>query len=116
MLIGMKWIHLNQLLSLGLTEDQLYFIIILCGMFVSYYIVQPIVHWFVAINSTKVLSYLIASLLVMIGILLFSIQQMNGVFANLLKIGFQSLAVFGCILFIVRLGGAIHNKVKKRSV
>ncbi|GGB53381.1 hypothetical protein F3157_20980 [Virgibacillus dakarensis] len=113
---GFSWIRLTQLLSLGLTKEQLYFIVIFIGIFTCYYIIQPIIHWFVALQSTKVISYLITSMLVLICMLGFSVHQSDDVISSLIRTALQSLAAFGCMLFIVRIFEVIVKRGKKKSV
>lgn len=109
-------IRLSQLLSLGITKEQLYFIFIFIGIVVSYYIVQPFIHWFVTLQSTKILSYLITSLLVLFVISVFRSQQPEASMASLMRVTLQSLAAFGCVLFIVRIFQALFKKGNKKSV
>ncbi|MEN1967045.1 hypothetical protein WMZ97_03105 [Lentibacillus sp. N15] len=113
---GVQWINKGQLLTLGLTEKQLYFIIILIGVFASYYIIQPVVYWFVTLQSTKVLSYMIASLVMMICVLVFDGQQSDDNVHQLIKITLQCLAAFGGVLFVIQLVSTIANKSNKKSV
>lgn len=115
-MIGFQWFHVSQLLSLGLTKEQLSFILIFIGVLVSYYIVQPFVYWFVTLQSIKMLSYLIASLLVVIGILAISNHASGDTAIRLPKIALQSLAAFGGGLFVVRLIGLLVKKTTKKSV
>ncbi|WP_106497788.1 hypothetical protein [Lentibacillus sp. Marseille-P4043] len=105
---NLDWIHVNQLITLGLTEKQFYFILFFIVIFVSYYVLQPIIHWFVTLQSTKILSYLITSLLVLLCMFAFGIHQ-------LVKMALQSLAVFGGILFLLRVFHGFFKKGKKNS-
>ncbi|MGY0692215.1 hypothetical protein ACW2QC_05395 [Virgibacillus sp. FSP13] len=102
------WIHINQLISLGLTKDQFYFILFFIVIFVGYYILHPIIHWFVTLQSTKILSYLITSLIVLLCMFAFGIHQ-------LVKIALQSLAVFGGVLFLLRIFHGVFKKGNKKS-
>lgn len=106
----------DQLLPVDLTREQLAFIIIFIGVLVIYYIVQPLVYWFVKLQSTKMLSYVIASLLVVIAILVIGNQVSEGNADNLTKITLQTLATFGGGLFTIRLIGLIVRKATKKSV
>lgn len=108
--------HADQLLPLDLTGEQSAFIFIFIGVLLIYYIVQPLVYWFVIQKSTKVLSYVIASLLVVVGILVINTQASDDTAAGLPKMTLQTLAAFGGGLFIVRVIGLLLRKVIKKSV
>lgn len=115
-MIGYQWIRADQLLSLGLTREQLAFFFIFIGVLVIYYIVQPLVYWFVTLQSTKMLSYVIASLLVVIAILVISNKASGETAIRLPKITLQTLAAFGGGLLAVRIIALLVRKTLKKSV
>jgi len=103
-----SWINMTQLSILGINETYLYGAIVLLGIIISYFIIEPIISWFVALGSQRLLSYLISSLIVLvlfITMILFN-DHLHHLFFDLLKIAFTSISLFGIIL-------AVYNYIKR---
>lgn len=111
---GLEKVHFSQLVSLGATKEQLFFIVILICVVVCYQLLKPIIFWLVSLGTTKMLSYLLSSLIVLLGLLFVTISMPDADRSYFLTIALKSLAVFGGILFFVRVFHTLFYK-KKRS-
>lgn len=99
---GFSWIKSSQLLSLGLKDEYILFILIFVGIIISYLLVQPFIIWFVSIQSTRLLSYIISSLFVIVSffIIMLFIDKLDDSTFSSLKIALQCIAFFGIALII----------------
>ncbi|WP_222599289.1 hypothetical protein [Aquibacillus kalidii] len=70
-----SWIKLSQFTSLGITDEQLFFLVGVIGMIVSYYVFAPVVRLLVALQWKAALSYLISSLIFILVLGLYQISQ-----------------------------------------
>ncbi|PAV28781.1 hypothetical protein CIL05_14230 [Virgibacillus profundi] len=94
-----SWIDLSVFSFLGIGGDVVSYLIVFLSIIASYFIISPLISWFVALQSTKLLSYIICSLIIFV--LFFIVmefiwnqQKLN----NLLKIILQCLVAFGVVL------------------
>lgn len=96
------WFHYSQLMALGVKPEHIYYLLVFFGMVLLYLLIHPVIQWFVAKSSTKLLSYLLSSLLLLTGCLLTA--SLFGTFSAslhyLLGITLETLAAFGAILIL----------------
>lgn len=102
MILLQNWINFTQLSILGIEEELVYYAIILLGIITSYLIIQPIISWFVALKSTKLLSYIVSSLIVLVlfFLIVLFVGDLQYLLSDLLKMALQSVSIFGVILTI----------------
>ena len=89
-------------LSFGLVEEYVYYILIFIGIIISYLLVRPFITWFVTLKSTRLLSYIISSLIILLILFIAtnSIEELNHLLFNIFRVGLQCLAVFGVLLLM----------------
>ncbi|RLL45174.1 hypothetical protein D8M04_09955 [Oceanobacillus piezotolerans] len=98
------FIKLSQLSALGIEENDIHLFLIIVGVILSFLLIKPIVEWFVVSQSTKVLSYLISSLfiLVLFFTMVLSLDAIEPLTFSLLNMLLKVLAVFGAGLLLLR--------------
>src|SRR5699024_8923441 len=91
--------------SFKLLEKYVYYLLVFGALYLSYIIIVPLITWLVTLQSIRLLSYLVSSLIVVVFILfgLYFIEDLNGIVYNLLEITFQCF-IFFCILFLILYG------------
>lgn len=96
------WLQLSHLFALGFQEEHVYFILIFLGIIVSYAVIKPIITWFVALQSIRLLSYLTSGLIVIMifFLIVLFIGKLPDVLFSLLKITLQCLAVWGIAIIL----------------
>jgi len=108
------WLNLTQLSILGVEEHHIYFTILLLLMGLLYYITAPIMRWLISLQSSKLLSYMMSSFLLLI--LLYTVTMTSDNLLQpvqyLLKISLQCLSVFGVFLLIHSM---VRRFIKKQS-
>ncbi|WP_100011117.1 hypothetical protein [Lentibacillus sediminis] len=96
------WFHYSQLMALGIKPEYIYYLLVFLGMVLLYLLIHPLIQWFVAKSSTKLLSYLLSSLLLLTTGLLAA--ALSGTFSaslrSLLGITLETLAGFGVALIL----------------
>lgn len=99
--------------SFSMNDRILYFLTTLSVIFVSYFLVKPLVSILISLNSIYLLSYLISSMLIL---LIFLIANLMGGFIHgandLWKFILQSLAVYGVILCLTALGKHVRDRLR----
>ena len=106
------WFHLSQLYSLGLEAKHMYLGLIFLGIILGYILIKPMITWFIILESSRMLTYLISSLIVILVffiVVLFT-GELPGRMLGLLKITLQCLAVWGVAIF---LHYGFHQLIKK---
>ncbi|MUK90239.1 hypothetical protein GMD78_17845 [Ornithinibacillus sp. L9] len=112
-------IKMAHLRSLGLTEEILFSLLILVGIIASYMVIKPITTFLISLKSTRLLSYLLSSLvfIVLFFIVVFFIGEIQFITFRLFKFALQALAVFGGMLLIMHVyQQLLHKKGMKKSV
>src|SRR5699024_12721124 len=109
------WFSMSQLMILGLEEEHIYFVLLFGGIVVCYLLIQPFISFLVAMQSARVLSYILSSLLALVvlfvTILITNAQESSRL---LMRVTLESLALFGILLVIVvRLKRFINNRRKR---
>ena len=105
-------INLPKQFNLALIEEYVYYILIFIGVVISYFIVRPFITWLVTLQLINLLSYIIGSLvfLVLLVLAMVSVEELNHLLVNFIKIALQCLAVFGIVLtFFLGLGRIIKK-------
>lgn len=102
--IILSWINDSMLSAMGLNKLYIYFFLVFIGVLICYFLIEPIIIWIVALQSTKLLSYIVTSLVV---IVLFFISmlftnQLEEIIFSLLKVVLQCLASLGIVLILIR--------------
>src|SRR5699024_12542835 len=96
------WFSMSQLMILGLEEEHIYFVLLFGGIVVCYLLIQPFISFLVAIQSARVLSYILSSLLALVvlfvTILITDAQESSRLF---MRVTLESLALFGMLLVIL---------------
>ncbi|WP_156290492.1 hypothetical protein [Oceanobacillus salinisoli] len=97
-----SFIKFSHLAALGLEREHFYFILITLGAVISFIIIHPFVQWFVALQSTRLLSYVISTLVLLIIFLVMGIfiSDLSEILLIILKLMLQSLAMFGGVLIL----------------
>src|SRR5690625_883472 len=98
--------------SLKLVDGYVFYLLIFSIMIISYLFIRPLITWFVTLQSIRLLSYLFSSLsvLLLIFIVTFSIEELNHLLINLFKVTLHCLAIFGCGLAIIHVFQRIINR------
>lgn len=114
-------IKLSQLSSLGLTEEMVYSVVIFLGILGCYMLIRPIITFLIALQSERLLSYLLSSLVCtsIFFIAVLFIGEVQITLYNLFKYTLQSLAVLGLLLFLVHVWNYIQKgrkKVQKKHI
>ncbi|GAB3068379.1 hypothetical protein [Virgibacillus ainsalahensis] len=106
-------IFLSRFLPSVIEEKHVYIVMAVIGMLISFSIIRPVIHWFVIMKFTKLLSYLIISLLILTGFFVVILMAGDRVQSHLhlLKGILQALAFFGIILIISISYGRLMKKV-----
>lgn len=88
--------------NIKLSDLDPFYYIVLVAIVCSYFLIQPLVSYFVQLRSIKFLSFLVSSLLVLVSFC-FALLLMNvdHLLLNVMKITLQCLAVFGCGLALL---------------
>ncbi|RKQ37332.1 hypothetical protein D8M06_00575 [Oceanobacillus halophilus] len=99
MLFFIKFSHLS---ALGVKEEYLYFILIFLSAILIYFIVKPFVQWFVTLRSTRLLSYIVSSLLAisLFFVVVLLVPDITSLLFILLEMLMQVLALFGLSLIL----------------
>ncbi len=107
-----SWFHLSQLYSLGLEAKHMYFGLIFLGIIFGYILIKPMITWFIILESSRMLTYLISSLIVILifFIVILFTGGLPGKMLGLLKITLQCLAVWGVAIFLHH---GFHQLIKK---
>ncbi|MFA1818732.1 hypothetical protein ACDX78_00795 [Virgibacillus oceani] len=108
------WLNLTQLSILGVKEHHIYFIVLLLLMGIFYFMITPVIKWIISLQFSKLLSYMMSSLLLLILLftLAMNIDGLEHSLQSLLKISLQGLSVFGVFLLIQSILGRF---IKKQS-
>lgn len=90
---------------ISLVENSLYWLIalIVMGTLISYFIIKPVIHWFVLMKQDRVLSYIMCSLFILTCVTSVGFIFWKSEFVYLIKITLLCMAVFGGLLVIMRL-------------
>ncbi|ASK63654.1 hypothetical protein CFK37_16560 [Virgibacillus phasianinus] len=91
-----------ELLTIGVGPYGLMGLIV-CGAFICYLFIKPVIQWFIALKQERILSYIMCSLLICIFTISIGFLFFQGDYVYLLKITLVCMALFGGILVIVRL-------------
>ncbi|MEC5426035.1 hypothetical protein QGM71_21530 [Virgibacillus sp. C22-A2] len=96
------WISIPQLAALGIKEEYIYFAIITIGIVSSYLLINPIINWVVHLQSARLLSYILSSLIIIVlfFIVVLIMGEVHPAMFGLFKFGLQGLASFGIILLL----------------
>lgn len=99
-----SWINDSLILAMGLNKLYVYFVLIFIGVLISYFLIEPMIIWFIALQSTKLLSYIVTSLIVIVlfFIIVLFTNEMNGSTFSLLKVVLQCLASLGILLIVIQ--------------
>src|SRR5690625_3442283 len=106
------WFRLSQLYSLGLQTKHLYFGLIFIGVIFGYLLLKPMITWFIILESARMLSYLISSLIVILAffiVVLFN-GELPGRMLGLLKLTLQCLALWGVAIVLYSGFRLLFNK------
>jgi len=78
----------------------MYYLLILVGISISYFIIHPFITWFITLQTNRLLSYIVSSLFVLtlFLIVLISIGETEQIIMLGLKISLQCIAGFGLFL------------------
>ncbi|MBP1968267.1 membrane-bound ClpP family serine protease [Virgibacillus natechei] len=97
-----SWLNVSQLKPLGITEEHIFLLLLSIGIIISYFVVYPFINWIVTIQSTKLITYIISSLLIMVCffIVVLFVGDLQYLMIDLLKITLQTLAAFGIVLIL----------------
>src|SRR5699024_2294216 len=108
----LSWINDSMLSAMGLNKLYVYFVLLFLAVLISYFIIEPIVMWFVALQSTKLLSYIITSLIVIVlfFIIVLYTGKTNELIFSILKVVLQCLASLGIILIVIQ---SIQSIIKR---
>lgn len=88
---------------------------IFAGIFICYLIIRVVVKWVVSLQSIKLLTYMMSSLVFLV-LFLLGIVFTAWLDVNLLEISLQCLAVFGCCLFLLHLMQYVYHKSRKKRL
>ncbi|MDC3412752.1 hypothetical protein NC797_04515 [Aquibacillus sp. 3ASR75-11] len=109
----------SQLLPLGITDQQLYFIIGLIGIFCCYYVLRPVLRWLIALNMNRLLTYIVAGVGMLFLLILYKLYQETSQPYNLqlkdLASGILGITFFGGILFVIELVQSIFRLAKGKN-
>jgi hypothetical protein len=113
-LIGGTWLNLTQLSILGVKEHHIYFVVFLLLMGLLYFVITPVIRWIISLQSSKLLSYILSSMLLLIMLFIFAMTSntLGQSLQYLLKISLQCFSVFGGFLLIHSIVGRF---IKKQS-
>jgi len=108
-----SWLNLTQLYILGVKEQHIYFIIALLLLGMLYFVIIPVMQWIISLQSPKLLSYMMSSILflVLIFIVAMTSDRVEQSLQLILKISLQSFSVFGVFL----LAHSIFSKFIKKQ-
>lgn len=92
--------HISMFFALLPNEDYVYYILVMFIMILSYVVFHPLIVWFITLKTTKLLTYFVSSLMVLIFIcmLLMVLEESRLTLFEWMKIGLHSLALFGVLL------------------
>lgn len=77
----------------------------------SYFLIQPMISYFISLQSIRLISYVMSSLFVLFFLCLaLLLMDIDHLLLNMIKITFQCLAVFGLGLAIVYSIGRLTKK------
>lgn len=101
----MSWIDFSRLYSFGLTDEVILFCLIIVGIMGSYYLIRPLISILIALQSTRLLNYVISSLTFIAVFFVFVLLSGNlqMLTYRLFKFTLQGLAFFGIVLFFIHL-------------
>ena len=111
-MFGETWLNFTQLSILGVKEHHIYFIIFLILMGLVYFMITPFIKWLMSMQSSKLLCYIVSSLLflIMLFILTMMSKSLGHSLEYFLKITLQCLSIFGVFLFIQSIIGRFLKK------
>src|SRR5690625_7319860 len=97
-----SWFHLSQLYSLGLEAKHMYFGLIFLGIIFGYILIKPMITWFIILESSRMLTYLISSLIIILifFIVILFTGGLPGNILGFLHITLNCLAVWGVTIFL----------------
>ncbi len=97
-----EWFHLSNLIMLGLKEEHIIYILIFTVVLLSYIVLHPLIHFFVMTQSSKMLSYVCSSLLILV--LFLTIIWLGNERSDdpvLFKMVLQTIGLFGFALIVI---------------
>lgn len=94
--------NISMFLALFPDEKYIYYMFIFIVIVVSYFIIHPIIYWIITLKTTKLLTYFVSSLLVLLFLCMIIIVSGESRFTihDLLKMALQSLSVFGLAIIL----------------
>src|SRR5699024_6356761 len=100
--------------SLRVLDDHMIYLSILAILLLCYFVMIPFMHWLIALQSVRFLSYLFSSLFVLIVVLFINIWMQQGdlFFMTIGRITFHCLSLFGLFVFIY---STVKNIVKYKN-
>ncbi|WP_211753620.1 hypothetical protein [Oceanobacillus limi] len=98
--------------SLGLTDEMVYSISIFFGIIGIYFVTKPVISFLIALNSTKLLCYVISSLIFIVAffVVVLIIGEIRGLTLQLVKFSLQALGVFGGALWVIHVFNYLRRK------
>jgi len=116
---SIELINMQKLAILGIQKEHVYAAVLMLGIFITYFILRPVIQWLLLKNSYKLLTYVISSLSILV-LLFFSayiIGDGGGMdFTLLIKYTLLTLTMFGLALLTVNLMHFVFRKWFKKSV
>ncbi|RDW18407.1 hypothetical protein CWR48_12600 [Oceanobacillus arenosus] len=97
MLAISNWIN-GFLEIFEIKTSHFYFILVLIAILTSYMIMKPVITWIVSFKSTKLLTYLMSSLVVMLSIFIMSLFVEQPFDIIMFKTLLQAISTFGIVL------------------
>lgn len=94
---------LNKIIALGNYDSNVYYVLVFLLILCIYVLIHPVITWFIHLQSTRFLSYLFTSFVVIIfGFIMYWYLNIHvgAISTHLFKLALQCLTVFGITLFI----------------
>lgn len=90
-------INWSMLLALFPEEKYVYYFFVIIGISISYLVIQPVITLFITLKSSRLLSYVFSSLVVLLVLLIsiLFIEEPRFFVDHIVKITLQCLAGFG---------------------
>lgn len=106
----------SKLLSLAKYEQNIYYIFLLTIILLIYILILPIIKWFISMHSVRLLTYLFSSFLLILSLFFLTLlsEKWEAFLYYLLQMTFESLALFGGVLFIYYLSKNVISRSKTK--
>lgn len=108
-----SFIKLSHLPALGVEERYFLIVLLAIGIILAYTVIQPFISWLVSLKLTRLISYIVSSLVIFVIVNLYIIWKPEMAESMLIAVGIvcQIIALFGVTLTIYYMVRKLMNRI-----